>query len=140
VFSKSFAPSLFTHTSDCFFTVVKTLFFRHHLISPSFFTLLVLKLRALSRSAQFWSSYSGYLREVSQLCFAFRRWSEIDSAKSIYKEIVEQKKGLLETLKRQADIREKRDNEGWERLQKVGKEVEGVGDQWKESFKVSLRF
>lgn len=43
-------------------------------------------------------------------------------------------------MKRQADIREKRDNEGWERMQKVGKEVEGVGDQWKESFKVSLRF
>jgi hypothetical protein len=47
---------------------------------------------ALSRSAQFWSSYSGYLREIrepdhfyvmllmlpsAQLCFAFRRWMEI---------------------------------------------------------------
>ncbi|KAF8189975.1 hypothetical protein K438DRAFT_1592842 [Mycena galopus ATCC 62051] len=35
---------------------------------------------ALSRSAQFWSSYSGYLREVRkypQLCFAFRRWNDI---------------------------------------------------------------
>ncbi|RDX54664.1 hypothetical protein OH76DRAFT_986290 [Lentinus brumalis] len=32
---------------------------------------------ALSRSAQYWSSYSGYLREVSQLCFAFHRWNDI---------------------------------------------------------------
>jgi len=51
---------------------------------------------ALSRSAQFWSSYSGYLREMracspgicvicylstvivlAQLCYAFRRWNEI---------------------------------------------------------------
>ncbi|KAJ7057765.1 hypothetical protein C8F01DRAFT_322306 [Mycena amicta] len=40
---------------------------------------------ALSRSAQFWSSYSGYLREVPQLCFAFRRWNDIDTAREIYK-------------------------------------------------------
>ncbi|KAI5990736.1 hypothetical protein EDD15DRAFT_2278638 [Pisolithus albus] len=32
---------------------------------------------ALSRSAQFWSSYSGYLRELPQLCFAFRRWLDV---------------------------------------------------------------
>ncbi|KAI0711332.1 hypothetical protein C8Q76DRAFT_54822 [Earliella scabrosa] len=35
---------------------------------------------ALSRSAQYWSSYSGYLREVPQLCFAFRRWNDIGSS------------------------------------------------------------
>ncbi|KIK94203.1 hypothetical protein PAXRUDRAFT_784366 [Paxillus rubicundulus Ve08.2h10] len=35
---------------------------------------------ALSRSAQFWSSYSGYLREMPQLCFAFRRWIDIGNA------------------------------------------------------------
>ncbi|KAF5380050.1 hypothetical protein D9615_006138 [Tricholomella constricta] len=40
---------------------------------------------ALSRSAQFWSSYSGYLREVPQLCFAFRRWHDIDTARDIYR-------------------------------------------------------
>ncbi|KAF8198577.1 hypothetical protein BJ912DRAFT_1055458 [Pholiota molesta] len=32
---------------------------------------------SLARSAQFWSSYSGYLREVPQLCHAFRRWNDI---------------------------------------------------------------
>ncbi|ESK88088.1 nuclear fusion protein kar5 [Moniliophthora roreri MCA 2997] len=32
---------------------------------------------ALSRSAQFWSSYSGYLREIPQLCFTFQRWNDI---------------------------------------------------------------
>ncbi|TBU23634.1 hypothetical protein BD311DRAFT_67517 [Dichomitus squalens] len=40
---------------------------------------------ALSRSAQYWSSYSGYLREVAQLCFAFQRWNDIDVAKELYK-------------------------------------------------------
>ncbi|KZT68891.1 hypothetical protein DAEQUDRAFT_711084 [Daedalea quercina L-15889] len=40
---------------------------------------------ALSRSAQYWSSYSGYLREVSQLCYAFRRWNDIDTARDIYR-------------------------------------------------------
>ncbi|PPQ92129.1 hypothetical protein CVT25_007960 [Psilocybe cyanescens] len=39
---------------------------------------------ALARSAQFWSSYSGYLREVPQLCHAFRRWNDIDLARNIY--------------------------------------------------------
>ncbi|KAF4616333.1 hypothetical protein D9613_008634 [Agrocybe pediades] len=39
---------------------------------------------ALARSAQFWSSYSGYLREVPQLCHAFRRWNDIDLARDIY--------------------------------------------------------
>ena len=50
--------------------------------------------RALSRSAQFWSSYSGYLREIrahifnflngtfqyfhpAQLCFVFGRWNDV---------------------------------------------------------------
>ncbi|KAL0958347.1 hypothetical protein HGRIS_000492 [Hohenbuehelia grisea] len=40
---------------------------------------------ALSRSAQFWSSYSGYLREIPQLCYAYRRWNDIDTAKNLYR-------------------------------------------------------
>ncbi|KAF9003429.1 hypothetical protein BDQ17DRAFT_1541980 [Cyathus striatus] len=40
---------------------------------------------ALSRSAQFWSSYSGYLREIPQLCFAFRKSEDIDMARDIYR-------------------------------------------------------
>ncbi|KAJ8590380.1 hypothetical protein M405DRAFT_816361 [Rhizopogon salebrosus TDB-379] len=50
---------------------------------------------ALSRSAQFWSSYSGYLREIPQLCFAFRRWMEIDTAKDIYRNITLEKVALI---------------------------------------------
>ncbi|KAE9398695.1 hypothetical protein BT96DRAFT_821584, partial [Gymnopus androsaceus JB14] len=42
---------------------------------------------ALSRSAQFWSSYSGYLREVPQLCFTFQRGNDIDNAKDIFRNI-----------------------------------------------------
>ncbi|EKM56544.1 uncharacterized protein PHACADRAFT_92028, partial [Phanerochaete carnosa HHB-10118-sp] len=55
---------------------------------------------ALSRSAQYWSSYSGYLREarerdflidvskmaqlryVAQLCYAYRRWHDIGASNS----------------------------------------------------------
>lgn len=40
---------------------------------------------ALSRSPQHWSSYSGYLRDVPQLCFAFRRWHDIDTGRNFPK-------------------------------------------------------
>ncbi|KAK0204036.1 hypothetical protein DFS33DRAFT_855273 [Desarmillaria ectypa] len=53
---------------------------------------------ALSRSAQFWSSYSGYLREVPQLCFSFRRWHDIDTARDIYSNITQEKVALLRYL------------------------------------------
>ncbi|KAF8532608.1 hypothetical protein JB92DRAFT_2841820 [Gautieria morchelliformis] len=54
---------------------------------------------ALSRSAQFWSSYSGYLREVPQLCFAYRRWHDIDTSKSIYMNGTLEKLALIRLLK-----------------------------------------
>ncbi|KAI6006281.1 hypothetical protein F5J12DRAFT_833432 [Pisolithus orientalis] len=53
---------------------------------------------ALSRSAQFWSSYSGYLRELPQLCFALRRWLDIDIAKDVYRNITSEKLALLKFL------------------------------------------
>ncbi|THH29246.1 hypothetical protein EUX98_g4942 [Antrodiella citrinella] len=53
---------------------------------------------ALSRSAQYWSSYSGYLREVPQLCFAFRGMSDIDIAKDIYRNATVDKVELLRLL------------------------------------------
>ncbi|KAF8552486.1 hypothetical protein OG21DRAFT_1416066, partial [Imleria badia] len=53
---------------------------------------------ALSRSAQFWSSYSGYLREIPQLCFTFRRWIDIDTAKDIYRNVTEEKSMLVRFL------------------------------------------
>ncbi|KAF9256598.1 hypothetical protein L218DRAFT_881359, partial [Marasmius fiardii PR-910] len=46
---------------------------------------------ALSRSAQFWSTYSGYLREIPQLCFTFQRWNDIDVARNIYHNITLEK-------------------------------------------------
>ncbi|KAI0945380.1 hypothetical protein AcW1_001615 [Taiwanofungus camphoratus] len=48
---------------------------------------------ALSRSAQYWSSYSGYLREVPQLCFAFRH-----TAREIYKNATIEKLALIRHL------------------------------------------
>ncbi|KAF9475726.1 hypothetical protein BDN70DRAFT_223506 [Pholiota conissans] len=53
---------------------------------------------SLARSAQFWSSYSGYLREVPQLCYAFRRWNDIDLAKDIYHNATVEKIALIRFL------------------------------------------
>ncbi|KAI0732618.1 hypothetical protein C8Q72DRAFT_773951 [Fomitopsis betulina] len=53
---------------------------------------------ALSRSAQYWSSYSGYLREVSQLCYAFRRWNDIDTARDIYHNATLEKLAFLQHM------------------------------------------
>ncbi|OSD08176.1 hypothetical protein PYCCODRAFT_392631 [Trametes coccinea BRFM310] len=53
---------------------------------------------ALSRSAQHWSSYSGYLREVPQLCFAFQRWNDIDTAKELHQNTTRQSLTLLNHL------------------------------------------
>ncbi|KAH7341630.1 hypothetical protein B0J17DRAFT_647325 [Rhizoctonia solani] len=53
---------------------------------------------ALARSAQHWSSYSGYLREIPQLCAAYRRLHEIDHAKSIYANITNEKITFLSSL------------------------------------------
>ncbi|KNZ76939.1 Nuclear fusion protein KAR5 [Termitomyces sp. J132] len=53
---------------------------------------------ALSRSAQFWSSYSGYLRETPQLCFAFRRWNDIDVARDIYKNVTMDQTDFLQHI------------------------------------------
>ncbi|KAI0777285.1 hypothetical protein BD413DRAFT_515271 [Trametes elegans] len=53
---------------------------------------------ALSRSAQYWSSYSGYLREVPQLCFAYRRWNDIDTAKELHRNSTLQSLHLLNHL------------------------------------------
>ncbi|CAE6465815.1 unnamed protein product [Rhizoctonia solani] len=54
--------------------------------------------QALARSAQHWSSYSGYLREIPQLCAAYRRLHEIDHAKSIYANITSEKISFLSSL------------------------------------------
>ncbi|GLB39285.1 putative tht1-like nuclear fusion protein [Lyophyllum shimeji] len=68
---------------------------------------------ALSRSAQFWSSYSGYLREVPQLCFAFRRWHDIDTAREIYRNVTLQQGTLLRYLIARERATE-RSMESWE--------------------------
>ncbi|PWN50033.1 hypothetical protein IE53DRAFT_263827 [Violaceomyces palustris] len=78
-------------------------------------------IEALSRSAQFWSSYSGYIREVPQLCFALRRWHDIDKAKEVYQQLSLQKKVLMEDMKRSVEERSKSDERArdvlvkWER-------------------------
>ncbi|KZP28084.1 hypothetical protein FIBSPDRAFT_817673 [Athelia psychrophila] len=58
---------------------------------------------ALSRSPQSWSSYSGYLREIPQLCYAFRRWNDIDTARHIYANITREKIALLQYMRRREE-------------------------------------
>ncbi|KAK7018974.1 hypothetical protein R3P38DRAFT_2979840 [Favolaschia claudopus] len=77
---------------------------------------------ALSRSAQSWSSYSGYLREVPQLCFAFRRWNDIDAASDIYKTSIME----MTTLARLLLAREQADLEGRHRLNSQLSKLENV--------------
>ncbi|KAG8755922.1 hypothetical protein FRC14_003527 [Serendipita sp. 396] len=55
---------------------------------------------ALYRSPQFWSSYSGYLRDIPQLCFAYRRWNEIDTAKTVYRNATIEKIAFLKIIQR----------------------------------------
>ncbi|KAG8814542.1 hypothetical protein FRC17_001085 [Serendipita sp. 399] len=55
---------------------------------------------ALYRSPQFWSSYSGYLRDIPQLCFAYRRWHEIDTAKNFYRNATIEKIAVLKLMQR----------------------------------------
>ncbi|TDL24565.1 hypothetical protein BD410DRAFT_94477 [Rickenella mellea] len=66
---------------------------------------------ALSRSAQHWSSYSGYMREIPQLCSSLRRWNDLDAAKSLYKNATLEKLALLRLLfnreKRQEELIER---------------------------------
>ncbi|KAJ7600788.1 hypothetical protein C8J56DRAFT_769131, partial [Mycena floridula] len=64
---------------------------------------------ALARSAQFWSSYSGYLREIPQLCFALRRWDDIDAARELYRNATLEKISLLQLLVH----REKTEGAAW---------------------------
>ncbi|TFK47598.1 hypothetical protein OE88DRAFT_1665828 [Heliocybe sulcata] len=80
---------------------------------------------ALSRSAQFWSSYSGYLREVPQLCYAFRRWNDIDTAKDIYRNATLEKLALIRLLvDREKSL--KRTQEQWESLRIVNPAASGT--------------
>ncbi|KIM85810.1 hypothetical protein PILCRDRAFT_345617 [Piloderma croceum F 1598] len=77
---------------------------------------------ALSRSPQSWSSYSGYLREVPQLCHAFRRWNDIDTARKIYTNITLEKLSFLRHL----HLREERWEEGMGAWVVVVKDLQDV--------------
>lgn len=64
---------------------------------------------ALSRSAQLWSSYSGYLRELPMLCVAFRRLHDIDVAREIYRNATLEKLDFLRYLQSHRSREEKRE-------------------------------
>lgn len=63
---------------------------------------------ALSRSSQYWMSYSGYLREVPTLCFALKRWGEVDLAKELYRNATKEKIILLDLFVKKEQLAKER--------------------------------
>ncbi|KAF9041198.1 hypothetical protein BJ165DRAFT_1487649 [Panaeolus papilionaceus] len=53
---------------------------------------------ALARSVQYWATYSGYLREIPQLCYAYTRWNDIDMARDLYRNITIEKVSFIKFL------------------------------------------
>ncbi|KAI0292895.1 hypothetical protein BC826DRAFT_1017394 [Russula brevipes] len=58
---------------------------------------------ALSRSTQSWASYSGYLREIPQLCFAYQRSNEKYLALEIYRNATVEKIAYIRHLRQWAE-------------------------------------
>ncbi|KAF8491871.1 hypothetical protein F5888DRAFT_1619620, partial [Russula emetica] len=58
---------------------------------------------ALSRSTQSWASYSGYLREIPQLCFAYQRSNEKDLALEVYRNATIEKIAYIRHLMQRAE-------------------------------------
>ncbi|KAI9458871.1 hypothetical protein BJY52DRAFT_1267638 [Lactarius psammicola] len=70
---------------------------------------------ALSRSTQSWASYSGYLREIPQLCFAYQRSNEKDLALEIYRNATIEKVAYIRRLMQRAE-REEETRTIWQSL------------------------
>ncbi|KAH9968210.1 hypothetical protein BC827DRAFT_1171024 [Russula dissimulans] len=70
---------------------------------------------ALSRSTQSWASYSGYLREIPQLCFAYQRGNEKDLALEIYRNATIEKIAYIRHLMQRAE-REVEERTLWKSL------------------------
>ncbi|BGP14783.1 hypothetical protein JCM10213v2_002738 [Rhodosporidiobolus nylandii] len=56
-------------------------------------------IEALSRSPQYWSSYSGYLREIVSTCSAFRRWADVEFAKDLNEGTARRMSAFVEELR-----------------------------------------
>ena len=73
---------------------------------------------ALARSPQQWSSYSGYLRDLVTVCFAYRRFHDIDLAKALYQNASSSMQDFIVDLRKfeqskqgdEMEIRKRRDD------------------------------
>ncbi|GAA5946891.1 hypothetical protein JCM3765_002064 [Sporobolomyces pararoseus] len=63
---------------------------------------------ALSRSPQYWASYSGYLREIVTHCSTFRRWADIELARDLHKASTSILHDFVSRLKRYEETRSRR--------------------------------
>ncbi|KAK6971398.1 hypothetical protein R3P38DRAFT_2519010 [Favolaschia claudopus] len=82
-------------------------------------TLIDWVFRAIKSIPQAWTSYSGYLREIPQLCFAFRRWNDIDSARDIYRNATLEVTSFLHMMSSK-EAAEKQARNAWEVRLSVG--------------------
>lgn len=92
---------------------------------------------ALSRSTQFWATYSGYMRELPQLCFAFARLADQDVAKQIYHNITQEKRGLLNILKQHLQQSAEAREEHIARNKKDHNDLQRLYDSFLEAVQVS---
>ncbi|KAI0067450.1 hypothetical protein BV25DRAFT_1104052 [Artomyces pyxidatus] len=84
---------------------------------------------AISRSAQFWASYSGYLREIPQLCFAFQRGNSRDAAHELYQNVTLEKIAFIRYLVGRAKVDED-DRVQWKSLLAETRDLIGTLATW----------
>ncbi|GAA5967466.1 hypothetical protein JCM11641_000555 [Rhodosporidiobolus odoratus] len=81
---------------------------------------------ALARSPQYWSSYSGYLREIVSFCSAFRRWSDLELAQEVNGESARTLKVFVEELREYERQRAGREARHDAAVQSTQKNVESL--------------
>ncbi|GAA5822483.1 hypothetical protein JCM5353_000524 [Sporobolomyces roseus] len=62
-------------------------------------------IESLSRSPQYWASYSGYLRDIVTHCSTFRRWADIELARELHKSSASTFQDVLFRLRKYEDSR-----------------------------------
>ncbi|GAA5835833.1 hypothetical protein JCM11251_007439 [Rhodosporidiobolus azoricus] len=80
--------------------------------------------RALSRSPQYWSSYSGYLREIVTLCSTLSRWSDLSLARSLHRETSLLMRGWAEEVRAWERERAGRERAEGERRERDGENLD----------------
>ena len=92
---------------------------------------------ALSRSMQFWATYSGYMRELPQFCFALARLADQDAAKEIYHNVTQEKRALLSILRQHLHRSAEASEEHLARSEQDRNDMQRLYDSFMEALQVS---